>query len=417
MKVKLAAQTLSSSVADALQFCDKELNIGTFKNTSATIKFIRIVDRLFDILNSRNPLAHGFKAPLRKQNEYTWRPFLLEAITYLKGLKLGNGQLVGKSLCKTGIISFIASAMSAMLLFDTYVKQQQKLKYLLTYKYSQDHLELFFAVIRSRGGDNNNPSALQLKATWKRLLTHNQIKSISTGNCIPVDHCKLLCISDTISRMQESVKTNLDSVTGPRRCDAPLTDIATDTCRRADDHDYLPNVDVLSTFTENVVVYIAGYVVRSLLKKIKCETCQLALQSTDLFEDTFRNDFALVCQKDRGGLIRPSSDVVAVCKSAERCVRDYTASCQKPICAERFVSSHMCTKVMSHFIGTSVFSSLSDHALEMEPVDNHQVQLIRLVAQCYIQLRLHHQCRTYTRLVQGANCRSVLNKTVLFKGQ
>src|SRR6218665_3571433 len=59
MKVKLAAQTLSSSVADAIAFCDETLHLPKFQNSSATVNFIRIIDHLFDILNSRNPLAKG----------------------------------------------------------------------------------------------------------------------------------------------------------------------------------------------------------------------------------------------------------------------------------------------------------------------------------------------------------------------
>ena len=75
MKVKLAAQTLSSSVADAIEFCNLDLHLPAFKNSEATVRFIRIIDRLFDFLNSRNPLAKGFKAPLRLSNEVFWRPF------------------------------------------------------------------------------------------------------------------------------------------------------------------------------------------------------------------------------------------------------------------------------------------------------------------------------------------------------
>ena len=65
MNVQLAAQTLSSSVADAIEFLDKSMNLKEFQNSLGTVKFIRVVDRLFDILNSRNPIANGFKQPLR----------------------------------------------------------------------------------------------------------------------------------------------------------------------------------------------------------------------------------------------------------------------------------------------------------------------------------------------------------------
>lgn len=43
-----------------------------------------------------------------------------------------------------------------------------RMKYLLTYKLSQDYLETFFSAI-SRGGFNNNPNVFQLKSAYKRL--------------------------------------------------------------------------------------------------------------------------------------------------------------------------------------------------------------------------------------------------------
>lgn len=55
MKVYLAAQTLSSSVANAIEFCDKILQLPEFKNSGPTVKFIRTVDRIFDFLSVRNP--------------------------------------------------------------------------------------------------------------------------------------------------------------------------------------------------------------------------------------------------------------------------------------------------------------------------------------------------------------------------
>ncbi|CAB4023612.1 THAP domain-containing 9 [Paramuricea clavata] len=76
MNVQLAAQTLSSSVADAIEFLDKSLKLKEFQNSIGTVKFIRIVDRLFDILNSRNPIAKGFKQPLRPQSRNTWEEIL-----------------------------------------------------------------------------------------------------------------------------------------------------------------------------------------------------------------------------------------------------------------------------------------------------------------------------------------------------
>jgi len=65
MKVKLAVQTLSSSVANALQFLKQTSD--NFKNCEPTIQFIRIIDEIFDFLNSRIPFGKGFKQPIRME--------------------------------------------------------------------------------------------------------------------------------------------------------------------------------------------------------------------------------------------------------------------------------------------------------------------------------------------------------------
>ena len=53
MNVQLAAQTLSASVANAIEFLDKTMKLKEFQNSTGTVKFIKKVDRLFDISNSR----------------------------------------------------------------------------------------------------------------------------------------------------------------------------------------------------------------------------------------------------------------------------------------------------------------------------------------------------------------------------
>lgn len=67
MKVKLAAQVLSNSVADALEYC--ESRFPQFKGCKATIKFIRMFNDLFDALNSRSFKGRDYKYPLQKCNE------------------------------------------------------------------------------------------------------------------------------------------------------------------------------------------------------------------------------------------------------------------------------------------------------------------------------------------------------------
>ena len=77
----------STSVADAMAYCCKELKLQQFRGCEATVKFIRIFDRLFEILNSQNPCAQGSNSALRIGNKTVWSPFLEKSFKYILELK------------------------------------------------------------------------------------------------------------------------------------------------------------------------------------------------------------------------------------------------------------------------------------------------------------------------------------------
>lgn len=177
MKVDHAAQSLSSSVADAIEYCTNVLKLPQFKGSEATVKFIRTIDHLFDILNSRNPCAKGYKARLRVNNKGCWLPFLNKASSYIKVLKNEVGNPMYNTKRKNGFVGFILAIESVKLLFQELIeKTDPPMNYLLTYKFSQDHLELLFGAVRSAGGFNNNPTAQQFTAAYKRLLMRSTIE-------------------------------------------------------------------------------------------------------------------------------------------------------------------------------------------------------------------------------------------------
>ena len=72
MNVRIATQTLSSSVASAIAFLWEQTDLPEFKGSEATTHFIKQVDMIFDMLNSRIPFARGYKAPVTKENLYLW---------------------------------------------------------------------------------------------------------------------------------------------------------------------------------------------------------------------------------------------------------------------------------------------------------------------------------------------------------
>jgi hypothetical protein len=69
------------------------------------------------------------------------------------------------------------------------------LKFILSYKFSQDHLEMLFSAIRAKRGFNNNPTVTQFEAAYKALLVHAEIKSNTSANCLAQDNTSTLKIS------------------------------------------------------------------------------------------------------------------------------------------------------------------------------------------------------------------------------
>ncbi len=129
----------------------------------------------------------------------------------------------------------------------------------MTYKSSQDHLELFFGALRSHFGSNNNPTATQLEAAFKCLLVPRDIK----GHCSssdPQDNTKLLISLSCCKEMRQSYDVT-------------------------DNNDMTEEVNLdlycngIGKFKKAVVGYIAAYVVKMAEQNITCEECLSSLHN------------------------------------------------------------------------------------------------------------------------------------------
>ena len=136
MNVSIAAQTLSASVADALDFLREDLQLAEFKDSKATSEFIRLFDSLFDVFNSKNILGKNFKSPLQLKNEHSWLSLFTEAEVYIKALRRLDGKPVISSGIRTGFVGFLCGIRTFQNLFDDLVRNGP-LDYIITYKFSQ----------------------------------------------------------------------------------------------------------------------------------------------------------------------------------------------------------------------------------------------------------------------------------------
>lgn len=226
-------------------------------------------------------------------------------------------------------------------------------------------------------------------------MVHGEIKSISSGNCIPLEDIKILSHTDV--RYENKLNKYIHPNTEDSDPHVPYNDgIVID-----NDHDYLSDPSRLSTYTEEIIPYIGGFVVRRLKQIIKCEDCVLGLISDKYL--------GLISNKDKEGLIYPSQNVIKVCWVAEKIFRQHankgiTFFAEKNIMPQLILASlKLCQGVFSeiHF--------------ENQPfVGNHRIPLIKAILMRYFELRIHHATKA---LEPKDKIRNVHTKLVLFKGQ
>ena len=406
MKVNLAVQTLSSSVADAIEYL-QELEHPSFKDASGTVKFIRIVDRFFDLFNSRNPKGKGFKAPLRHTNKNLWVHIIDHTITYLSSLKDVNGLPLLRHRRNTFVKGMITTAKSVeKLALELLFRETNPYKYILTYKISQDHVELLNSSIRGRNGRNNNPNVMQFKSAMKRVLLRASLTASRYANCLSFDpdtSPPIFSLKYTKNRsalVQEDAGDSVDL-----------------------DLSLLDNPLVMSEPLMGTLAYIGGCLVRSLSKEIDCQTCCAAL----LTKDKRMHHLSLIALKDNGGLVYPSDDIVRIVKVCEKYFKVYVRGHgAKGINASRNLMGKLQLGIITELSQTRpdsiLFKDLLQHDVDTHVAteDLHSTQIMKEVVSKFLKMRLLRYGQEFTQKMimqkKGFGKRQRLNKLTLFDG-
>ena len=435
MNVRLAAQTLSSSVADAIQFLDVSMKLPQFKNSGPTVNFTRVIDRTFDILNSRCPQAKGYKQPLQPKSKDTWENHLKSAAEYLLSLvtkqkgKNKKQKLLSTHKRKTFIIGFVATIKSTIQMAnEMFSLKENPFHYLLTYKFSQDHLELLFSCLRSKGGWNNNPNSMQLKYTLRQMLFRNAVKASKNSNCID---------------FSESFTSGIIPIFHKRKHRSPLVEETPE-----NDSGFTPEEQLLveqleerghSEFMENILFYISGYIVTKLITLISCTACRSSLISSTSTQ-SLDHDYcgmkttqhsaaprasAFTLFINRGGLTIPSQSVFAVVKYAEHIFKAFVAKDGRHINSSEKLRSKMIMQVCHHFVVNESchLNIFGDHDPGMNEVgfdEDHRMKLIKYTADKYFTLRLFTYGKRYCQTVVENGKQSDrfhLTKLILFQNQ
>lgn len=402
MKVKYAAQTLSSSVATTIEFLKEYCP--EFQDSEATITFIKVIDRLFDFMNSRNPFGKGFHTPINRNNINALETIMIEKISFLFSLKTKTGDMLCLSGRRTFICGMATTVKSIFAVAKDIFSERESFKYILTYKFSQDYLEIFFSKIRSRHGYNNNPNVLQFKYAMRQILLRNEIRGSPNSNCLHLDSDPSGTMYQFIWKKKKQQNAIFESM-----------DDESDNEIETFNNDSLSNC---STLKEYILFYIAGYIIKKLLSQIDCYTCAINLQKQ-------RSDHNYVHSSiyskfldfvNNGGLIIPDNSVFKIIIETERQINIQTNNFSN--LRDPNLNLKVLSKVKNSLtLDNNIFPNLNCENINILET-SHKIKLILVIATRYIKIRLHSYSKFYcNEILKPIRKRHRLTKQILFSSE
>jgi DNA transposase THAP9 len=117
MNVRIAAETLSESVATCLDYVREALHLDDFAESGPTADFCRTINRIFDIFNSYSTVKGFYKSPLSQANKDVFFRAMDQTAAYIEKLKTTEGQLLTASKAKTGFLGIVFNIASLKAVF------------------------------------------------------------------------------------------------------------------------------------------------------------------------------------------------------------------------------------------------------------------------------------------------------------
>lgn len=368
MKVKLTVQAFCRSLADTIDYCRDVLKIKEFENSRATSEFIRNINDIIDMLNSKNTKGVRFDKAMNKANYNEIKQICSKKIDYLQSLQLQNGCFLIDSHRKMGFVGLIVCLQNLKTIYKNFIATNI-VSVVPTYKLHQNHLKVFFSSINTRLGHKDRPTVLQFIAAYKQLIARCQIrKENKIISSIPLEEISIL---KTDLKTAKEIKDEINITTDRSElfevapCQVEFTNL--------NEHNYMFNPNNLSEYTKHIIEYIGGHLVYKLHSQLNCQDC-LSLLGGDVFLYPITND------KSTGYFKYVSSSVTKICEIAEKEIGvknlEHAGLISKNLRSEIYLS---CLNKTSD--NRNIFTEKIGH-----PIDHYNL-LIRLTIKMYLDLR------------------------------
>lgn len=433
MNVRLAVETFSESVASSIEYL-MDQHVPEFQGARPTVDFIRKMNRLFDIFNSRHCNDQNiFKRRMCPENKRLISDFFQETTEFFKKLKVEvtfykkvekKGGEEGKKeriINRTEILpilhtrhrvafnGFIIDMASLMAMFEEYVENTHIISSIPTYNLLQDPIEMMFGRIRACGGFNNNPNIQQFMGAFRKIQLNIKIDLSPNSNCRTFDmhlpenifYSNIYFVSSRRARvtldeqLYESQKDSILDIVG--YCDYE----AIEGCDNVDN--VLATSHILDGTSHFMNIYIASQIEQKILKSnnFHCSGC---FRVFDENEKTESIDSHLVQWK-------PCISTIEICKTAEKFFKLYDIRD-----SERSEPRYD-FKVLYCLIFRSMnFSTLFPKS-KFECDASHKYHFIKCIVGQYTATRATQIARQKTLELQETLVRQQYNRLVNAKGQ
>lgn len=432
MNVRIAAETLSQSVADSLEFM---LNKGVsgFQSCQSNIRFNRFMNSLFDIFNSmakrderdmsdmsnmygteiteiqsRQNRQNGqnvLKRPLNAENKAAVFSFLDEAENYIKSLKITttlNGKtkrmLVTKTRNSTGFKCFIINIAALKQIYQYLVEEKQYIIDLPTYLMSQDFLERFFGKLRSFHGFNNNPDVICFQSAYIKLCSGISISPPLASNSLSLQvrlstsasYSDLFHVS---SRRHAPIANTTTDSTFLQKVDEEKFQIYSDITRLEEiDRSYY----LIDGFAGASIAYASHRIEDKIKSKFICEMCQSIFETNEKFLD---------CCWSKTTNKFPCRSTYEICATTDKFLRTHKWNDQSDYKIKYFLIYQELD-----FENLYTRTSFVGH-------DDHKFHLIKTIINEYSRLRGNQLSKKITIDEMPIILRKRLNKLILRSGQ
>ena len=271
MRVCLAAQILSHSMAAALKM--RMITNELPHEATATADFAENMDKLFDLLNSRQ-----LKGNKPARCAITPKNRNLDNLVHLKDW-VSKWEFVGaRSQSAIKSHSGLQSSISSVLALSRELLQEG-FQFVCSSSFNQDCVDNFFAGLRSKHGWNENPTPSQFITAFRNSVVLSSLDSCSSGkNCVSDNDFVLLKHKDLIAGRSASSTSNIAyvvpsapaSVTAQSVCDDEMWE-KEQVCAEVLNCDICYEQDVVEVFTEaeeSLINYLSGWLA------CKCGICR-----------------------------------------------------------------------------------------------------------------------------------------------